>query len=248
MVFLLAALGLLVGVLVNQLGSDLPARRCLTRPYCRYCVQTRPKWQWLSLPSFLVGRARCPACAAPIRLRYPLVEIGLATTYAYLWARFGPSLKLVFLLLYAAALALIVVTDIERRLILDVVTYPTMLLALLGSLLLPDITLESALWGGLVGYVFFLIAYWLGKALFGTGALGFGDVKLAALMGLATGFPLIVLAILLTLVVGAAITLLLVITRVRRLGDHIPYGPFLVAGMGITLLGSYELGDLVLGR
>jgi leader peptidase (prepilin peptidase)/N-methyltransferase len=88
----------------------------------------------------------------------------------------------------------------------------------------------------------------VGNALFGRGALGYGDVKLAAFVGLATGFPLAVLALFVTIVTGAGITLLLVITRVRRLGDHIPYGPYLVAGGAITLLWGLELGGLILGR
>ncbi len=248
MLGLLIVLGLLVGGVVNQLGSDLPARRRLTKPHCPYCAQTRPIWQWISLPSFLIWRARCPACAAPIGIRPALVELGLATAYGYVWITIGPSVRLVFLLLYAASLALVLITDIERRLILNVVTYPSMVLALLASLLRPDMTLESALWGGLVGYLFFLSAYFVGNALFGSGALGFGDVKLALFVGLATGFPLIVVALVLTILVGAGISAFLLITRLRKLRDHIPYGPFLVAGAAITFLWGYGLGDLILGR
>jgi leader peptidase (prepilin peptidase)/N-methyltransferase len=248
MVFLLAALGLLVGALVNQLGSDLPARRGLTRPGCRYCSRIRPYWQWVSLPSFLVWRARCPACGAPIGIRRPLVEIGLAATYGYLWLTIGPSVKLLFFLLYAALLALVLITDIERRLILDLVTYPGMALAVLASIVRPDMTLASALWGGAAGYLFFLAAYAVGNKVFGRGALGYGDIKLAAFVGLATGFPLIVIALFLTIVIGAGITLLLLLTRVRHLGDHVPYGPFLVAGAAVALLWGYPLWDLALGR
>ena len=95
MIVLFALFGLLVGGLVNQLGSDLPAfavsrsreqgspgglpgslasdppvRRRLTRPHCPRCDQDRPWWQWLTLPSYLVGRARCPHCDTRISLRY----------------------------------------------------------------------------------------------------------------------------------------------------------------------------------
>ena len=248
MVFVMAVLGLIVGGLLNQLGWDLPARRRLTKPHCPHCSQTRPWWQWLSLPSFLIWRARCPSCAAAIKPRHALVEIGLAVAYAYLWIALGPSVNLLFLVLYAAILTVVLITDIERRLILNAVTYPAMLLALVASLARQDITLASALWGGLTGYLFFLAAYVVGNALFGRGALGYGDVKLAAFVGLAAGFPLVALALFLTIIIGAVVTLLLVITRVRRLGDHIPYGPYLVAGAAMTLLWGYELSDLILGR
>lgn len=243
MVFVAFLGGLLIGGLVNQLGSDLAARRDLTRPHCPYCGRDRPVWQWLSLPSYLIGRAQCPSCGAPIGLLHPLIEIGLGVTYSYLWIQFGPSVKLPFYLLYATIFALILVTDIERRLILNVVTYPAMVLAIIASLILPDMTLKHALMGGAIGMSFFLLSALVGHAVFGPGAMGGGDVKLAAFVGLITGFPLVIEAIVLTILIGAAISLLLLITGARGLRDYVPYGPFLVAGGMITLLWGYPIAE-----
>ncbi len=240
-VVLLALLGLLVGGLVNQLGSDLPARRSLTRPHCPYCGRDRPWWQWLSLPAYLVGRARCPSCDAPISLRHPLTEMGLAVAYGYLWIVLGPSVKLVLYLLYSAIFALIIITDIERRLILNVVIYPSILLAIVASFFTPGITWQTALVGGAIGFIFFLGAALVGNYFFGSGALGGGDVKLAAFVGLITGFPLIIEALVLGILIGAVACLILLVTRVRSLRDHIPYGPFIVAGAVITLLWGYPI-------
>jgi leader peptidase (prepilin peptidase)/N-methyltransferase len=243
MIALFALLGLLVGALVNQLGSDLPGRRRLTPPHCPYCGEERPLWQWLSLPAYLIGRAKCPSCGASIKVRHPLIEVGMATAYAYLWIRFGPSIKLVLTLLYTAILAVILITDIERRLILNVVTYPAILLALVAGFLTPGMTWWSALLGGLIGFLFFLIAAAVGTVLFGSGALGVGDVKLAAFVGLITGFPLVIAALMLTILSGAAVSLILLVTRARRLRDPIPYGPFLVAGAMVTLLWGYSMAE-----
>jgi leader peptidase (prepilin peptidase)/N-methyltransferase len=248
MVILFALLGLFVGGLVNQLGSDLPARRGLTRPHCPYCGQERPRWQWLALPAYLIGHAKCPHCAAPIRWRYPLVEVGLATAYVYLWIVMDPSIKLVFYLLYAAIFALILVTDIERRLILNVVTFPAIGLAIVASFLQPDILPWNALAGGAVGLSIFLLLVIVGKRVFGSGALGEGDVTLATFIGLITGFPLIIEALVLTTLVGAGISLILLITRLRSLRDHIPYGPFLIVGATITLLKGYSIAEWFLHR
>jgi prepilin signal peptidase PulO-like enzyme (type II secretory pathway) len=241
MTIVFTILGLLVGGLVNQLGSDLPARRSLTRPHCPYCGRMRPWWQWLSLPSYLTGHAACPSCDAAIRLRYPLVEIGMAVTYGYLWIVLGPSIQLALYLIYSTIFALILVTDIERRLILNAVTYPAILFAFVASFFTPGMTWWSALAGGAIGFAFFFLAALVGNALFGSGALGGGDVKLAAFVGLITGFPLVIEAMVLTILIGAAVSLLLLITRVRSLHDPIPYGPFLVAGAVVTLTWGYEL-------
>ena len=61
----------------------------------------------------------------------------MATAYVYLWIALGPSVKLVLHLLYTAILALILITDIERRLILNAVTYPAILLAIVGGFFTP---------------------------------------------------------------------------------------------------------------
>jgi leader peptidase (prepilin peptidase)/N-methyltransferase len=275
MIVLFVLLGLLVGGLVNQLGTDLPAfavsrsreqggpgglsaalasdplaRRRLTRPHCPRCGQDRPWWQWLTLPSYVFGRALCPRCDTRISLRHPLVELGLAVTFGYLWFSFGPtvSVRLVLYLVYSTVFALVLVTDLERRLILNVVMYPSILFAIAASFFTPDMTWWSALIGGGIGFVFFLVAVVVGTAIFGSGALGQGDITLATFVGLITGFPWIIDALVLTILSGAAISLILLLTRVRNLRDPIPYGPFLIIGACITLIGVYPFTEGLIAR
>lgn len=95
---------------------------------------------------------------------------------------------------------------------------------------------------------FFFLAAVLGNALFGAGAMGGGDVKLAAFVGLVTGYPLVIEAIVLTILIGAAVSLALLIVRARSLDDYVPYGPFLVAGGIITLLWGYRIAEWFLSR
>ncbi|MEA3376959.1 MAG: A24 family peptidase [Chloroflexota bacterium] len=241
MILVAFLLGVLVGGVVNQLASDLPARRPPSKPHCPYCGEERPWRQWLGVGAYVAGRPGCPSCGAPVGLRRPLVEIGLGLVYGYLWMTVGPSVRLVFYLIYGAIFALILVTDIERRLILNVVTYPAIVVGFVGSFFMPAMTWWSALIGGGIGLAFFFLAAVIGHAIFGSGAMGGGDVKLAAFVGLITGFPLVIEAILLTILIGAAVSLVLLIVGVRGLDDHVPYGPFLVAGAVITLLWGYRL-------
>lgn len=245
-VFVAFFLGIIVGGVVNQLGSDLPGRGSPTKPHCPYCGRDRPWWQWLGVLAYVIGRYECSSCGASMRLRRPLVEIGLGLIYGYLWLTLGLSVELLFYGLYSAILALVLITDLEHRLILDVVTYPAMALGLVGSLFLPDVTWWSALIGGAIGLGFFLLAAWIGRAAFGAGALGGGDVKLAAFVGIITGYPMVIEAIVLTILIGAFISLLLLITGIRSLRDHVPYGPFLVAGAVVTLLWGYHIAEWLL--
>jgi leader peptidase (prepilin peptidase)/N-methyltransferase len=240
---LLSALGILVGGVVNRLSTDLPARRPPRRPRCPYCGRPRPWYQWVALPTYVVGRATCPHCRAGIPIRYPLVEVGLGFLFGFLYLRYGLTWQFALYAAYTAILVVVTVTDVERRLILNVVTYPAMGLALVGSFLTPGINWKMALLGGVVGYATFYVLAIVGHLLVGAGALGGGDVTLAGFVGTVVGFPLVVEALLLTILSGGAISLLLVVTRLRSMRDHIPYGPFLVVGGWITMLWGWEIAN-----
>jgi len=238
---LVTLLGILIGAVINRLGTDLPARRPPRRPFCPYCGHPRPWYQWVALPAYLTGHARCTHCGAPIRTRYPLVELATAFLFGFLFLRYGLTVRFGFFAAYTAILILIGITDFERRLILNVVTVPAMALAIVGSFFTGHLTWKGALIGGLVGYLTFLVLALVGNALVGPGALGGGDVKLAAFVGLITGFPLIIEAIVLTTLAGGVVSLLLLLTRLRRPKDPIPYGPFLIIGGWVTLIWGMEI-------
>ena len=94
----------------------------------------------------------------------------------------------------------------------------------------PDIV--SALAGGAAGFVLFLLIY-----LFSRGGMGEGDVKMAALAGLAVGWPLVSEAAVISFIIGGA-TAVIILFANKNAGRKtaLPYGPFLAAGMLITLL------------
>ncbi len=233
--------GILIGAVINRLGTDLPARRPPRLPQCPYCGQRRPLYQWVALPAFVTRQQHCPSCGAPIPLRYPLVELGLAFLYGFLYLHYGLTPRFLFFALYTTIFMLIAITDLERRLILNVVTLPAMALALVGSFFTGQVTWKSALLGGVVGYIFFMAAALLGHWLVGPGALGGGDVKLAAFIGLVTGFPNVLIALVLAILAGGTTSLFLLISRLRSLRDPIPYGPFLIVGGWTTMVWGAEL-------
>jgi leader peptidase (prepilin peptidase)/N-methyltransferase len=80
-------------------------------------------------------------------------------------------------------------------------------------------------------------------ALVSRGGMGWGDVKLAALIGLATGFPLVFVAIIMAAILGGVVAVVLLITRRRGRREMIPFGPFLAVAAMVTLLwGNNILG------
>jgi leader peptidase (prepilin peptidase)/N-methyltransferase len=221
---------------VNHIGVSLVSRAKLAAPRCAYCDAGRPWTQWLALPASLVGRDGCVSCGAPLAARRGLIEIALGATYALLWVAIGPSLRLLLFLIYGTILALILVTDLERRRIPDVIIYPAIALAAVAAFFTPGLEPGSALAGGLVGFAVYLVISLVGKVAYGPGAMGMGDVKLATFIGLIVGFPLIISAIVAAILSAGLTGLVLLVTRLRGRRDPIPYAPFLIAGTAVAAI------------
>ncbi len=101
----------------------------------------------------------------------------------------------------AVALGVSVVTDLLQRRILDVITYPCLLLALVLRLALvgvggPEAGLLSGVLGGLLGGLLFVLAAWRGK-------MGWGDAKLMAAVGAIFGYPDVVALLVFVSLAGA---------------------------------------------
>jgi leader peptidase (prepilin peptidase)/N-methyltransferase len=164
-----------------------------------------------------------------------VTEVGTAVAFGVLWLLQGDlSIQLIITASYFAVFILILITDMEHRLILHIVTFPAIIFALLASTL--TVSPTSALLGAAVGFATFFAIYLLGGWIFGAGAMGFGDVTLATFIGAAVGLPLVIVALLSGILAGGVVTLFLLVTRLRRLRSKVPYGPFLLTGGAITLL------------
>ncbi|UCG25294.1 MAG: prepilin peptidase [Chloroflexota bacterium] len=233
-----ALLGLIAGGAINVLADDLPARIRPRRPHCPQCGHVYGPAGWLAIGRKIQGGA-CPQCGLVTRRRALLVELGTAMLYAVLPLLITPPLDLVIYSFYIAVLILIIVIDVEHRLVLHVVTLPTMVIALFASYPLEDNTIRLAVVGGAVGFILFFLAYLLGQRLFGPGALGFGDVTLATTMGLMLGFHRIFFALILGILLAGLWSLVGLLTgRISR-RSYFAYGPFLaVAGIVMIIWGD----------
>ncbi len=149
--------------------------------------------------------------------------------------RFGPQPVLLIKSLWVAVLVQVIFFDAEHRLILDRVVAPAAALALVLSPVTPGLGLLPALIGGLGAGLAFLALALLGAWLFKAEAMGLGDVKLAALLGLLLGRETVT-AVSIGVILAGGVALTLVLLRRRGMRDSIPYGPFLATGALAALL------------
>ncbi len=225
MIILYALLGFVLGAPINALADALPQRAPL------------------ELPAYLARRA-------PPRFRDVAVHVVSAGLFGLLWGLYasGDAIKLILVSFYTLVLLLVTVTDLEHRLIPNHAILPAIGIAALASPIRFGAGWPWALLAGAIGFLFFSIAAWLGERVLGRGALGWGDVKLAAFVGLIGSFPQIFVALVVTIVAGGVISLALLIARRVTLRTAIPYGPFIVIGGFYAMIWGTEVIQWYAGR
>jgi leader peptidase (prepilin peptidase)/N-methyltransferase len=222
--FLAAAifgLGLCFGSFLNVCVYRLPRGKSVVTPRsaCPHCGDWIPLYHNIPVLSWLVLRGKCRACKAPISPRYLLVEILTGLLFLGCYTHFGLTLGMLKCTVLGYLLLGLIFTDAETKLLPDAMTLPGLALGVLFSLVVPVNDLASRIMPGLVSPTLRSQISWqwwsladslLGAAvgasfLYGAAAIylrargvegmGFGDVKLMAMIGAFLGTKLTVLTI-----------------------------------------------------
>ena len=245
--------GLCIGSFLNVVIYRVPLGMSIAFPasHCPRCGMSIRWYDNVPVLSYLLLGGKCRGCRVPISPRYTIVELANALLWlACVWVFRQDSLLMAALAAITMSLLICVFfIDLEHMIILD--RFQLMLAAVAVAVIFVD---PSALSGGtrwwshLIGAaagfgVFCLIAL-LGRRMFGREALGGGDVKLAAVMGLWLGWQKLLLAVLLASVAGSVVLLILQAVRKEKdSGREYPFAPFLTAGFALAIL----CGDGIIG-
>jgi leader peptidase (prepilin peptidase)/N-methyltransferase len=245
-------LGMIVASFLNVCCDRLPVKQSLVYPpsHCPACSRRLAARDLIPVFSYLVLRGRCRYCKAPIPKRVLWVEIATAALFGLAFWQYGLSIELPIVLFYISIFMVILVMDLEHGLILNKIVYPALVIALLLSIFftifLPQVGLVPHIgWaavGGGIGFVVFLLI-----AIVSRGGMGFGDVKLAALVGLATGFPLVVVALIMGMILGGLAAVILLGFKIKKRREAMPFGPFLAVAAIVTLLWGNQILNWYLG-
>jgi leader peptidase (prepilin peptidase)/N-methyltransferase len=245
-------LGAAIGSFLNVVADRLPAGRSIISPpsHCPECQHKLSAQDMIPIFSFLWLRRRCRYCKAPIPMRLLWVELGAGILFAFLYWSYGPGWELVVIAVYCCLFIVLLVTDLEHNILPDKIIYPGMVIALIlaisGSIFgfgLTGVTgsgfklwIVNAAMGGGIGFLLLFI-----PALIYRGGMGGGDIKLAALIGLVTGFPLVFVAMFLAIVSGGLAAAIMLLAKLKRRKDTMPFGPFLCLASMATLFWGNDL-------
>lgn len=265
-VVLVGLFGALIGSFLNVVVFRVPAGRSIVSPpsACGSCGARIRGYDNVPVISWLVLRGRCRDCGASISPRYPIVELGTGLVFAAItaWAlgRWGSPFALdvptlgsllvtvAFLYLGAISIALALI-DVDTHRLPDRIVLPAYVVGalLLGAagILTGDI---GALMRGGIGMAAMYLLY-LALAFAYPGGMGLGDVKLAGVLGLFLGYlgwSELAVGAFSAFVLGGLFGVVLLIAGKARRRSGIPFGPWMLAGAWVGILGGSAIASAYL--
>ena len=244
---LASVLGLIAGSFANVCILRLPMDESLIFPpsHCPRCGQPLKAIHNVPVFSYLALRGHCAFCHVRISLQYPLIEALMAFVFIFHAWYFSEPLRLALADILGFYLICISLIDYRHRIIPDELSLSLAAIGLAFSFVNPY--LSGSLWikfiqslvsglGG--GILMFLLAY-AGEKAFKKEALGGGDVKLIAASGCVLGWIGIAGPLFVGSLAGGLTAIILLIARKKRMGETLPFGPFLALGIYLTCLFPY---------
>ena len=236
----LALAGLCIGSFLNVCIHRLPLKQSVVHPGSR-CPDCGYALRWydnVPVISYALLRGRCRSCSRSISLQYPVIEIATAAIFVLHWSAFGPTVMLPVRLAFACALIVLFMIDLEHQILPDVITLPGIVLGVILSFFLPPGAVPSLLGVAAGGGLLWAIAeawYRLRKV----DAMGFGDVKMLAMVGAWLGVKMVFLTFVLSSMLGGLIGAVLIGSRRADMATRVPFGTMLaVAALVASLYGD----------
>jgi leader peptidase (prepilin peptidase)/N-methyltransferase len=230
-----AVLGLAVGSFLNVVIHRVPRGESLISPgsHCPACAAPVRHRHNVPVLGWLALRGRCANCAASISARYPLVEAITAALFVALTLRFGVSPELPAYLYLAAITVALAAIDLDVYRLPNSIVLPSYAVAV--ALLIP-VGAGSGDWSPVLRSLLAMAALWLFffaiRWAYPKG-MGFGDVKLAGLLGLYLGWlgwSSVLVGTFAAFLLGSVVAVGLVALRGAGRKSAIPFGPALLAG------------------
>ncbi|MGE0393322.1 MAG: A24 family peptidase [Vicinamibacterales bacterium] len=239
-------LGLVVGSFLNVCIYRLPRGQSIVWPgsRCGACGRTLRWYENVPVLSWLVLRGRCRTCRAAISATYPAVEAATGVLFLGGYLVHGLHPLLPVRLTFASLLVVLFVIDLRHRILPDRITLSGIAIGLGASVALPPGPASAFAGAALGGGLLWAISEGYFR-LRGREGLGFGDVKMLAMIGAFLGWELTLLTLFVASLAGSVAGLALIATRRGDLQSALPFGTFLTigalvaAGVGDRLVAWY---------
>jgi leader peptidase (prepilin peptidase)/N-methyltransferase len=229
-------LGAVMGSFFNVVIYRLPKSISIIRPpsHCPGCGK-KIKWQDnIPIISYIILNGKCRKCDFKIPVTYLVVETLSAFLFLYSYLRYGLSLDFLTFLVFVSLLIPISFIDLQTTFIPDTLSISGIVIGLAVSFTRGIVVIS--LMGAVVGAVLISIIIIVGRIAYKQEVMGFGDIKLAAMLGAFLGWGSLLLAIMFSSILGSIYGLIQIKRGKLSMKSQIPYGPFLAIGGVIAFL------------
>lgn len=235
--FFVFAFGSIVGSFLNVVIFRVPLQRSIVRPgsACPACAAPVRSFDNIPIVSWLLLRARCRDCAAPISVRYPLVEAAAGACALFVYLRWGFTLTGWEVLIFCWVCIVLALIDYDHQILPDVITYPTILFGFAMSFS-GGLTwwLDSVL-GAAIGAALPTAVIVIYKVIRGEEGMGWGDVKYLAAIGAVVGVQSCLWILVCAAIVGALVGVALIAMGRGSSKTPLPFGTFLAIAVLVWL-------------
>jgi len=242
----IVALGLVFGSFFNVLIYRLPREESIVKPgsHCPACNHKLRPWENIPLVSYAFLGGKCSSCKKAISLQYPLIECSTAVCAVVLWySLVVPHSAIAGALITASVQALVLlfmipvfIIDLKHSIISDTLTFPGIALALAVSFIPGGITPLQSIIGAAAGGGTLWALGMIGTLIFKKGdAMGGGDVCFMLAVGALWGWQIALGTIGIASLLGSVVGVGLILFHSLSDDHRMPFGPFLIAGVIISL-------------
>ncbi|MTI65408.1 MAG: prepilin peptidase [Firmicutes bacterium] len=233
-----------IGSFLNVCIHRIPRNESIVYPpsHCPKCDTKLKFIDLIPIISYLSTKGKCRYCGESISPQYPIIELLTAIISILIYLKYGLSILFVKYVVLSMILIVVSVIDYKYQIIPNkIIIFGFTVGISLHLLYNVRTSFINGTIGLLIGGGIFLLI-----AIVTKGAMGGGDIKLMGMIGFYLGYKSILLITFLSFIIGAFISILLLVTKIKSRKDFIPFGPFISIATIIVILYGKDLVGLYL--
>jgi len=240
---------LILGSFANVCIYRLPLNKQIVtgRSFCPKCKKKINWYDNIPLISFILLEGKCRKCKKEISIKYLLVELISGISFVFIFLDYNNYLEIAFLQVLVIIFLIIFFIDLKHFIIPDSLNFSLIILAISKNFI-PNFEsnftydLNQSIVGGILGYFVIWIIIFLYKKIKNLDAMGLGDAKLMAGIGLLFGWKSIPFVLFVSAIIGLISVIPSLINKTKNLRTEIPFGPYII----VSTIIYYFCGNLIL--
>lgn len=241
MIILFFIIGLIIGSFTNVCIYRIPLRKSIITPpsSCGSCGHRLNYIDMFPVVNYMINKGKCRYCGSKYSFQYPLIELFNGILYGAIAIKYSFSITTILYCVIVSILITISIIDLKHKIVPDSLNIALASIGVLFIIYDSSVIADKLLGAFTVFVLFFAIAL-------ATNAMGGGDIKLITALGLIFGFKGVLFIVFFSFVIGATISVALLLTKIKSRKDEIPFGPFISAAALLYIFYGIEIIELYL--